>query len=263
MQKTRLNSNKIEKSRKKIVAITVLIVFNLLLLSFAWYYYQTHFNFKTEEREVMPPYCLYLVEPNGTDKLQLTIGNLHPGETKQVVVGVSNDAPQESTGSMSISRNSRFNYELELAYTKNLPVNYKVYALEKVENANPESAQGSNIVVVEFETNDNQVVEQVFKGTLLNKNDNASSELTYKNNEEMYNQVSVVNMGQYDVYDNTNNIGFELTTSTDEAGTVTFDLDYYMIEIEWQNDISFADYLKETDLIYVMVKALQLEPEEQ
>lgn len=265
MQKRRISRNKIEKNRRRVIAVCVLIVFNILFLSFAWYYYQTHINIKTKEREVMPPYCLYLVEPNGTDELQLTIGNLHPGETKQVVVGVSNDAPSGSTGSMSISRNSRFNYELELAYTKNLPVNYKVYALEKVENADPESAQGSNIVVVEFETNDNQIIKQVFTSTLLNKNDYASSELTDKNNEEMYgeNLTGIINMGQYDVYDNTNNAGFDLTTSTDEAGTVTFDLDYYMIEIEWQNDISFADYLKETDLIYVMVKALQLEPEEQ
>lgn len=264
MQKMKVNKNKIEKNKRKVIATSVLIVFNMLLLSFAWYYYQTHLVFQSEEREVMPPYCLYLVDSNGTDALQLTIGNLHPGEKKQIVVGVSNKAVDGGNqDSFNIARDSMFNYELELAYTKNLPVDYKVYSLAEVEGTNQENALNDNLVVVELETGEGQPVSKVFTKTLLNKNAAESDKITDKNNNDMYGGSGVVNIGQYDVYDKTSNASFDLTTNVDETGKVNFDLDYYLIEINWQQGISFSDYLKETDLVYVMVKALQLEPIEE
>lgn len=263
MQKKQVHKRKIEKNKRKVIATSVLIVFNMMLLSFAWYYYQTHLVFQSEEREVMPPYCLYLVDSNGTDALELTIGNLHPGEKKQVVVGVSNKAVDGGTqGSFNIARDSMFNYELELAYTKNLPVDYKVYSLEESGEANAEGSN-DNLVVVELETGEGQSVSKVFTKTLLNKNAAESDRITEKNNNDMYGGSGVVNIGQYDVYDKTSNASFDLTTNVDETGKVNFDLDYYLIEINWQSGISFSDYLKETDLVYVMVKALQLEPIEE
>ena len=45
--------------------------------------------------------------------------------------------------------------------------------------------------------------------------------------------------------------------------------DYYLIEIKWKekdgngDSLQFDDYRKETDLVYVIVKAMQPEPKEE
>lgn len=226
-------------SRKLLIVIMVGVCLLLMMIGFAWYYYLSHHHVMSEKREVMPPYYLYLVDENGTDRLQLTIGNLHPGETKQIVFGVSNKNPEGGSGdSYTISKNSKFNYELELAYTQNLPITYKVYSLTK--------AQGSGDDIKTLLT----AVSQ-------------SAELTDKNNNKMYGDkvLDTVNLGKYDLYNKTSGADFDLATKV-ENDVVTFDLDYYMIEITWKDDIRFSDYLKETDLVYVIVNAMQLEPEE-
>lgn len=233
-------SQKVKKKRSKKLLIVIMVgVCLLLMIGFAWYYYLSHRQVMSEQREVMPPYYLYLVDEKGTDQLQLTIGNLHPGETKQVVFGVSNKNPEGGSGdSYTISKNSKFNYELELAYTQNLPVTYKVYALTKAEGSGNDTKKALTAV-------------------------SKSSELTNKNNNKMYGDKvgDTVNLGKYDLYNKTSGADFDLATKV-ENGVVTFDLDYYMIEITWKDDIRFSDYLKETDLVYVIVNAMQLEPEE-
>lgn len=262
LPKEEQGENPVVRKRKKtqrMVVVLLLLVSVFLMLSYAWYYYQSHRKVNSDEREVMPPYCLYLLEPNGRDTLQLTVGNLHPGETKQIVVGVSNRAPEGEAGSgFVISRDSKFNYELELAYTKNLPVDYQVYELTKVEG----SRTNDSHVTVEWTDTQHNVVSQCFEKKPLNKTGNSQT-VTDANNSEMYGDATgVVNLGQYDIYDKSSGATFDLTTKVDESGNVEFDLDYYLIEIQWNDGISFSDYLKETDLVYVMVKALQLEPEE-
>lgn len=245
-----------KKKHQRMIILLLLLVCVFLMLSFAWYYYQSRRIVNTDDREVMPPYCLYLVEPNGTDELQLTVGNLHPGETKQIVVGVSNKAPDGGNSTFNISRDSAFNYELELAYTKNLPVTYHVYELTKEETA----VSDSNHITVEWPGTGETTVSQCFLKKLLTKN-GSSDAITTANNSEMYGNNSVVNLGQYDVYDKTSGASFDLTTTV-SGSSVQFDLDYYLIEIEWNENVAFADYLKETDLVYVLVTALQLEPKE-
>lgn len=236
-----LKEERKKRIRKRLIAAAVVEVCILMMMSYAWYYYLSHRKVYSEERDVMSPYYLYLVDETGTDSLQLTVGNLHPGETKQIVFGVTNEQPDGDSGaSYSIGKNSSFNYELELAYTQNLPVEYAVY---KLENANA-----------------------ISNSSKLNKNQSRTIEITKENNEEMYataeSATQVVNMGQYDVYDNSNGTRFVLTTTVDNNPNVTFQTDYYMIEIKWKESIVFSDYLKETDLVYVIVKAMQLEPEE-
>ena len=187
----------------------------------------------------MSPYYLYLVDQNGTDSLNLTIGNLHPGETKQIVIGVSNKAPDgESEVEYPISKDSNFHYEMELAYTQNLPLDYRVYELQTTESG-------------------------TFQKTLLTQKAE-SEEISNKKNEEMYgeNAESIVNCGKYQIYDkDAGGTALSLTTKVNQ-GNVDFDLDYYMIELKWQDGIQFSDYLKETDLVYIIVNAMQLEPEE-
>lgn len=256
-RQTQQNNKK--KKNQLLLALILSMLCIFMMISYAWYYFQSHRKVNTDGIEVMPPYCLYLVEPNGTDTLQLTIGNLHPGETKQIVVGVSNKAPEDGGGSgFTISRDSTFNYELELAYTKNLPVAYKVYELTREEG----NITDDSHIMVEWTDKDSMPVSYCFKKQGLTKS--LSSEgISSSNNEEMYGETSnVVNLGQYDVYDKTSGASFDLVTVVDANGDIGFDLDYYMIEIQWEDGITFSDYLKETDLVYVMVKALQLDPEE-
>lgn len=232
-------SLKQKKRTKKIVIIVLAVVFALVLIGFAWYYFQLHRSANSEKREVMSPYYLYLVDQNGTDSLNLTIGNLHPGETKQIVFGVTNKAPDgESEVAYPISKDSNFHYEMELAYTQNLPLNYQVYELQKTESG-------------------------TFQKTLLTQKA-GSEEISNKKNEEMYgeNAEDIVNYGKYQIYDKDGGgTALSLTTKINQ-GNVDFDLDYFMVELTWQEGIQFSDYLKETDLVYIIVNAMQLEPEE-
>lgn len=266
-----LKEERKKRIRKRLIVVAVVEVLILMMMSYAWYYYLSHRNVYSEEREVMPPYYLYLVDPNGTDALNLTVGNLHPGETKQIVVGVSNKAPNgDSDASYKIGKNSSFNYELELAYTKNLPVKYTVYEMQKVPDGS--EAANNDCIILYGSQNENGEINKLgtFKRAQVLENLALTAELTETNNQEMYgkdentNQANhPVNYVQYDVYDkNQDDTLFQLDTTIGENGTVNFDLDYYMIEINWQDGIDFSDYLKETDLVYVIVKAMQLEPEE-
>lgn len=247
-----------KRIRKRLIVVAVVEVLILMMMSYAWYYYLSHRNVYSEEREVMPPYYLYLVDPNGTDALNLTVGNLHPGETKQIVVGVSNQEPtvDGSEPTYKISKDSRFNYELELAYTQNLPVTYNVYELTKV------STEAEGDITVEGKNSAKSYFKKQSPLHKRNEPDNISGE----NNKEMYGEKvsSTVNLGKYDIYDKTENTEefLNLTTTVNDEGNITFDWDYYMIEIKWNDEIKFSDYLKETDLVYVIVNAMQLEPKE-
>lgn len=262
---TQATANK--KISKKLVATAIVEVCILMMMSFAWYYYQSHRKVISEEREVMAPYYLYLVDETGQDFFSLTVGNLHPGEVKQIILGVTNKKPNNDDGiSYNVGKDSIFDYELELAYTQNLPLEYKVYELQKQENG--ESTNGSldenSITVNTTNSEGNEPGSVSFTKTLLTQKYDTES-ISNKNNEEMYreNYTSTVNLGQYDIYDKSSKDGTNLNLATTvKDGTVTFDLDYYLIELEWEDDIDFSDYLKETDLVYVIVKAMQLEPEE-
>ena len=75
------------------------------------------------------------------------------------------------------------------------------------------------------------------------------------------NVSNTVNLGTYDIYDKTSGSDFQLNSKV-ENNNVVFDLNYYLIELSWQEGIQFSDYLKETDLMYVIVNAMQLEPQE-
>lgn len=244
-----------------IVALALVMVLILALVTYAWYTLLLTRRVNSKERDVMQPYYLYLVEPNGTDSLRLSVGNLHPGETKQIMIGVTNQKPNNEGGvSYQIGKNSSFHYDLELAYTSNLPLNFQVYALTENNDAPEDSAY-----IATWADKDSHSVTKRFQKTPLNKNGETSNSLTEKNNKEMYGEGKVdqtVNKATYDVYDKNGEADFQLTTTVGEDGKVSFDLNYYLIELSWREGISFPDYLKETDLMYVMVNAMQLEPQE-
>ena len=268
--------NKTAKQRKKklnrkqfLVLVIMLSVMLIMLISFAWYYFKVDKEVDSEEADVMAPYYLYMLDGEG-NSLSLSIGSLHPGETKQVVIGVSNK-PASGDADYLVGKNSSFDYKMALAYTQNLPITYKVYELLKTENADPEfTVKEPSGEVVELEKNE------------MSKDEEKSNELTEENNTEMYQDEAevkagksvneIVNYVQYDLYpydsgsagdSDESKTTLSLKTVVDNNGTTSYEMDYYLIEMEWKDEIEFSNFIKETDLIYVIVDAVQPEPEAQ
>ena len=243
----------------------MLCVLGFSMVSFAWYYRKTHKNAETERREVMVPYYLYLLDDSESASFQLAVGHLHPSETKSVIVGVSNKAVGQSGVAYPVGRNSEFEYKLELAYTPNLPMDYKIYELTETD-----ATEKDDPSVIEIENEDGVIrylKPIVFNGQVspLEISD-SSDDITERYNREMYGEgatpETVVNYIRYDVYEQ-DAAAAALSLSTRSGDEITdYDLDYYMIELKWQDGIVFDNYLKETDLVYVIVTALQPEPEE-
>ena len=258
--------------RKAWLLVCLSVVLLMLTGTMAWYVLDAIREVDSKDTEVMTPYLLYLLNPTDEESLALTVGNLHPGETKQAVICVSSQRP-EDIGIMTISKDSEFSYELELAYTENLAVDFHVYELERVEDGN--GSQGSSgLIVVQDKNGDNQKqFRKAGSGVELEK---ASLDINEKRREEMYGgteetRKEIVNLGQYDLYQtDANDEVLKLNTNVSvQNGEVTYDKDYYLIEIQWKakngsgEAIRFEDYRKETDLVYIIVKAMQPKPEEE
>lgn len=265
--------------QKAWLVLCLSLVLILIIGTFAWYVILAIRQVDSKDTTVMTPYMLYLLDPADESSLALTIGNLHPGETKQAVICVSSQKPEEM-GIATISKDSEFAYELELAYTQNLALDYKVYELELIEDAEANSTEG--LIVVEDSTGSNtKTFKRALSGEKLAK---ADPDVSQERQKEMYggsNQnldsewpniaSQIVNLGQYDSYkkDASNNDLSLNTKITEAGGTVEYDKDYYLIEMTWkENDqqgkpIRFDDYTKETDLIYIIVKAMQPKPVEE
>ena len=272
VQNVRRPSRAKRTRRKAWLMLCLSCVILMLTGTMAWYVLDAIREVDSKDTEVMTPYLLYLLNPTDEESLALTVGNLHPGETKQAVICVSSQRP-EDIGIMTISKDSEFSYELELAYTENLAVDFHVYELEQVEAGN--GSQGSNaFIVVEDENGQNQKqFKKAGSGVELEK---ADLNINEKRQEEMYGgteetRKEIVNLGQYDLYQtDANDEMLKLNTNVSvQNGQVTYDKDYYLIEIQWKETngsgeaIHFEDYRKETDLVYVIVKAMQPKPEEE
>ena len=267
--------------RRKIILTTTTAACLMLFASLAWYLYISHRSVYTEDRSVMVPYYLYLLDGSGSDYFQLNEVDIHPEETKQVVFCVSNQDIDKDL-SYSVGRSSDFKYELEMVYTQNIPLKYTLYALDEVTPDDPQNLS-SDVIVTQY-------TEEVEKedgttGTVTKtkywekrKTDSAivplardatvSDNETTSNNKELYTDNyaanNLVNIGRYDVYPKGAD-GNDLHLETVFNGTQTeYPKHYYLIEIEWDKDnaSSFSDYLKETDLVYVVVRAMQPRPEE-
>lgn len=256
--------------QKAWLVLCLSLVLILIVGTFAWYVISAIRRVDSEDTTVMTPYLLYLLNPTDEQSLAITIGNLHPGETKQAVICVSSQKPEEM-GIAAISKDSEFAYELELAYTENLALDYKVYELELIEDA--EANVIEDLIVVEDSTGSNtKTFKRALSGEELAK---AAPDVSQERQKEMYPgsdeaRAKIVNLGQYDSY-RTDAAGKVLslnTKVTTENGTVEYDKDYYLIEMKWKekdengNTVQFENYTKETDLIYIIVKAMQPKPVE-
>ena len=267
---SRADRRKREGKKAWLVACLALVMV-MLAGTLAWYVLNAIREIDSKDTEVMTPYLLYLLNPTDEKSLALTVGNLHPGETKQAVICVSSQKP-EDIGIMTISKDSEFSYELELAYTENLAVDYNVYELKLVEAEAGDGTTSDGLILVQDENGENT---KYFKKAGNEKLANANVDVNAKRQEEMYggdetSRQSIVNLGQYDLYQ-ADAAGNNLKLNTKvfvENDEVQYDKDYYLIEITWKQtdangaSIQFDDYRKETDLVYVIVKAMQPEPKE-
>lgn len=267
-KKNRAGAPAMENNRKKhaggkrralLLAVASLIGISLAAAGFAWYLYDKN-NGADEDVEVMTPYFLYLKNAQDNDSLQFAVGNLHPGETKQVVICVTNQRPdnEQDNNTVEIARESLFYYDLEFAYTKNLAVDYNIYELE------PGTRQGggslpTGAIVIEG-VND---LYWTKKGSVLSDYRDVSSER--HEDRDVFGTTAVGNIwnaGEYLLYrSDTDRDALQLVyTYDEETDTSNYEYDYYLVEIKWKPDIIFANYSKETDIVYVIVNAKQVMP---
>ena len=228
-------------NRKQFLTIVIMLcVMLLMLISFAWYYFKVDKEADSEQADVMAPYYLYLLDEDG-NSLSLSIGSLHPGETKQVVIGVSNKpAGSTSVADYLVGKDSKFDYKMALAYTQNLPITYTVYELE-------EAGEESSEYIVTTPSGE----EVALKSKSLTKDNEESEKLTKANNLEMYSSEvaesasveEVVNYVQYDLFLEDHE-GKTLCLATTVANGITsYEMDYYLIEMEWEKDVEFSNFI--------------------
>lgn len=252
--------NKTDNKRRRILLLVMaLITVTLIAGGFAWYLYSKH-NRSNEDVEVMTPYFLYLKNAEDNNSLQFAVGNLHPGETKQVVICVTNCRPdnEEDNNTVEIARESQFYYDLEFAYTENLAVDYNIYELERREG-DVNGSLPSGAIVLDGEDN----AYWIQKGGILSDYRNVSSERHRDANVFGTDDVDGIwNSGEYLLYQrDTAGDAMQLEYTYNEAeDSFSYEYDYYLVEIEWKPGITFADYSKETDMVFVVVNSKQVMP---
>lgn len=243
------------KNIKKRIIMCLMAVFAISSAAYGWFLVLDSREAKREDIDVMPPYFLYLLNPGDTNSLQFAVGNLHPGETKREIICVSNKTPEDIEGEyFDIARDSDFDYELELVQTNNLDVNYTLYGVERY-------VLEEGYILKEDEFAVDGIDGYYFKKsgaslTGTDKSDEKRQEVFGSNNTD-----TIVNKGTYTLYSKySDNTKFHLTY---EADSKEYDYNYFMIEINWNEGAQFIENSKETDLLYVVVNAMQLKPKEQ
>ena len=237
--------------RNKLTVVVACILLCLVTAggSLAWYLREEQKRAQTEAERVMTPYNLYLMKPNAVDSLQFAVGNLHPGETKQIIICVSNKRPADlglvDTDMAELARESEFGYDLMLVHTENLAVDYKIYPLKR---CNREGELPAEAIILDDDTKDQYYWMK--EGSLLQGED-STAEMRSKAGTE----ADDINAGACWV-------------SRDETMQLayhdgTYEFDYYLIEIDWKDTVNdFDQYKKETDMVYVVVNAKQPRPVE-
>lgn len=235
---------KISGRRMQLTLLIMVIVMAMLTIGFAWYVFLIK-HADSDSLEVMTPYTLYLLNSGATDSLELSVGGIHPKETKQIVVCVSShDAGADESAT---AKEGVFPYTLELIHTDNIGLQYQVYPLTPLSSA--PAAIGANTVVSDYVVTEGetQTVKKSYfeKGTVLTGDTSKSREYQ----TEMYgagNLSSIVNLGTYCIFSEDE---FELSLSDK-----TKCYNYFLIEIKW--DVEETDEKsKETDLVYLVAKA--------
>lgn len=246
--KTEEKGKNIEKKLRRRVMAWVMVAAALMLIggTYAWY--------KSIEREaesktasVMEPYYLTLLNPSETDVLQLSIGSLMPGRTKQVVFCVSNKKNEESIN----MGGADFDYSIELIHTDNLALQYSIYELEESDEENAGVVAEDTVTVDGVPTAKRTYWSVKTPGTPLEGMD--VSAVRHVETELTGDEINSGTYISYEAEDDT----FHLSSTN--GG---YDSQYFLLEIDWEESAltNFEKYEKETDMIYILVKALQPEP---
>lgn len=254
-----VKSSKKKKKKKPVIIAAVVAMLLAMVATFSWYLFNKDSHADTKDIKIMTPYFLYLLNPDDKTSLQFSVGNIHPGEVKQVVICVSNKKPDDvSDGSVDIARESKFNYDLEFVHTENLKVNYDIYELQKDSYTDTADIPSNGILVdgvdgvywTKMETDGNV-------NPLTPTKDETTSRL---NTVFPEGTDGVFNKGKYLLYQYDSN-GVQMGLEYKDNGTdKKYEFDYYLVEISWEKNVNFSEYTKETDLLYVIVNAKQPKP---
>ena len=234
--------------------------------TFAWYTLRER-EVETTTANVMKPYYLSLRNPNESDVLQLSVGSLLQGKTKQIVFCVSSEEEARVNQDTTI-----FDYALELVHTDNLALEYELYPLQKVDVEEGESREDLILTEHEIVTGEGtketaviywQKTAGKLTGTDVSEERWAQAGLVEEDFDGDMNTATqgVVNRGTYISYaihkngEETIDNNLELTAGENSA-------QYFVLEISWAINSGFEKYHKETDMIYLVAKVLQPEPEE-
>lgn len=246
--------------RMQIMAWAIVVCMTSLIGgSFAWYSIKSR-EAHSKTSEVMEPYFLKLQNPGDTAELQLAVGSLFPGETKQVVFCVSNKENEEN--GKVIMGGGDFDYTMEVIYTENLALKYNIYELEKVEEADKDNP---GVIWAKYlDAGGNQAINYWKKKseTALAGNESITGARHLQAGLPLEDNPQIVNEGKYCSYEK-NSDGSNLHLVSKEEG---YHPQFFVMEITWdtavtqQPGFNFSDYEKETDMIYILVKALQLKP---
>jgi len=206
---------------------------------------------ESKPTSVMQPYYLTLLNPSETSALQLSVGSLMPGKTKQILFCVSNKSNEENE--LINMGGADFDYSLELIHTDNLALDYTLYPLEATtqEDANENTLVAEDVTIVDG--------EETTILTYWNKGDKFSGvDVSATRHEEIGLTGEEMNSGTYISYASED---FHLKDDAQSG----YDTQYFLLEIEWQSEVTsnFEKYDKETDMIYLLVKALLPKPETQ
>ena len=202
--------------------------------AFAWYTWLERAA-DSKDADVMEPYYLYLRDEKDKEMVRLALDSLFAGETKNLYFCVSN-GPNAESGTMGAMGGGNFDYTMELVYTQNVPLQFKLYELDSFDDT--AIANG---------------------GKLLNKEADQSA----ARYEAVFGDIAVddiVNRGKYDTYiHDENGKKLHLATGTDANGRETYMSRYFRLEVTC-TAATFDNYRKETDMIYLLVKAEQPKP---
>lgn len=230
---------KVHRRHRPRIPVQLAVVLMVLLVciggTFAWYTWLERAA-NSKDAEVMEPYYLYLRDKSDTEMVRLALGGLFAGETKNLYFCVSN-GPNEKSGTIGEMGGGNFDYTMELVYTENVPLRFNLYEL----NGFGETAIADG-------------------GTLLT----ADEDKTADRHRAMFGNtseddiVNIVNKGKYVTYLNGKDGKLHLETGTVD-GKETYMSRYFRLEVTCDAK-SFDNYRKETDMIYLLVKAEQPKP---
>ena len=100
-----------KRIKHKVLIINILLVVAMaLMVTGAWYVINSGRKVESEKTDVKTPYFLYLLNPDDEKSLSVSIGNIHPGEVKQIVIAVSSKN-EDVDLSFDIAKDSDFEYQ--------------------------------------------------------------------------------------------------------------------------------------------------------